>query len=192
MIEANNPEINVDELMNKIREEVANRHGQSQSTGITSNAEKAKITTTISHIEALLKNAESRAYIRTKWPDKLNRFPFNLTKKLQKLALKIINFLFKDQREVNFNFIQSLRQSVALNRQLTEQITTLKAQMDECLCAVDTRLQGMDERLCAMDTRLQGMDERLCAVDTGVQGMDDSFNTIDTWMSSWMTGTQEA
>ena len=30
MLEANNPEINVDELMQKIREEVAKRHAHSQ------------------------------------------------------------------------------------------------------------------------------------------------------------------
>ncbi|MBW4609163.1 MAG: methyltransferase domain-containing protein [Hassallia sp. WJT32-NPBG1] len=191
MIEANNPEINVDELMNKIREEVANRHGQSQSTGITSNAEKAKMTTTISHIEALLKNAESRAYIRTKWPDKLNRFPFNLTKKLQKLALKIINFLFKDQREVNLNLLQSLRQSVALNRQLIEEVTTLRAQMDERLSDVDSRAQAINECLSDVDSRAQAINERLSDVDSRAQTMDDNFNTIDTWISSWMTSIQE-
>ena len=66
----------------------------------------------ISYIEALIKNAESRAYIRTKWPDKFNRFPLNLTQKLQKVAFKILALLFKDQREVNFGLIQSLRETV--------------------------------------------------------------------------------
>ncbi|MBC6434647.1 SAM-dependent methyltransferase, partial [Nostoc sp. HG1] len=117
----------------------------------------------INYIEALLKNAESRSCIRTKWPDKLNRFPFKFNAKLQKIILRAINFLFKDQREVNLNLINSLKESVALNRQLIEQITTLKVQMDE----------------------------RLDTLDGSVQKLDGSFKSIDTLVNSLLTSIQE-
>ncbi|MFN7516974.1 MAG: SAM-dependent methyltransferase, partial [Dolichospermum sp.] len=131
MIENNNPEINVDELMEKIRQEILSRQGYSSGASINNNdADTSDFTSNISsrmgYIESLLKNAESRAYIRTKWPEKLDRFPFNLISKLQTLILKGINFLFKDQREVNFNLILSLKECLMINHHLTAEIKTLK------------------------------------------------------------------
>ncbi|MEH2139777.1 class I SAM-dependent methyltransferase [Nostoc sp.] len=187
MIESNNPEINVDEFMDKIREEVVKRQIPSQQINLPSNLDTSKLKLSISYIETFLKNAESRSNLRTKWPDKLNLFPFNLSTKLQKFILKLINFLFKDQREVNFNIINSLKESVALNHQLIEQIATLKAQvdsriqgLDERLVNVDTSIQGFDERLVNVDTSIQGFDERLVNVDTSIQGFDERLVNMDT------------
>jgi len=197
MINSSNPEINVDELMQRIREDVAKRYGQSQSTNITAKPIISAPTGTLDHIfyhiEALLRNAETRAIIRTKWPDNLNKFPFNLgiIKFLQKIALKILSFIFKDQREVNFNLIRALKESVGLNRQLIEQITSLRAHIDERLNAVDTSLQTMDKRLSAMDTRVQGIDERLGAVYSHVPEIDDSLEKIHANVNNWITGIEE-
>jgi len=205
MIEANNPEINVDELIQKIGNEVAKRQVHSQPLNSKSSLDTSKIRLHISQIEALLKNAESRSSIRTKWPDKLNRFPFKFNAKLQKVILKAINFIFKDQREVNFNLINSLKESVALNRQLIEQITTLKVQMDERLDTLDGSVKKLDgsvqridnsfntldtlvnsllnsiqERLDAMNIRVQGIDEHLGNIDTQMQGMDEHLGAVDS------------
>ncbi len=177
MIEANNPEINVDELIQKICNEVAKRQVRSQPLDSKSNFDTSKMRLNISYIEALLKNAESRSCIRTKWPDKLNRFPFKLNATLQKVILKAINFLFKDQREVNLNLIDSLKESLALNRQLIEQIITLKVQMDERLDTVDGSVQKLD-----------GSVQKL---DGSVQRIDNSFNTINTLVNSLLTSIQE-
>ncbi|MEH2168197.1 MAG: methyltransferase domain-containing protein [Nostoc sp.] len=180
MIEPNNPEINVDELMQKIRNEVAKRQVRSQSVDLKTNIDTSRIRSNLSYIEALLKNAESRAFIRTKWPDKLNRFPFNFSPKLKKLLLKAISFLFNDQREVNFNLINSLKESVALNRQIIEQITTVKTQVDERLDVADTRFQSLDERLDVADTRFRNLDERLDVADTRFQNLDERLDIADT------------
>lgn len=181
MIEENNPEINVDELMQKIREEVAQRYSHTQAKGIISKPDVSNSTviynSIFNHIEALLRNAESRAYSRTKWPDNLNKFPFNLTKIFNKFALKILNLLFKDQREVNFNLLRAFKESVALNRQLIEKITSLRAHMDEHQSAVDNRLQKLDARLDTVYSR--------------VPTIDDKLNKIDTCINSWMTATEE-
>ncbi|MEH1907522.1 MAG: methyltransferase domain-containing protein [Nostoc sp.] len=200
MIEANNPEINVEELIQKICNEVAKRQVKSQPLDSKSNFDTSNMMLNISYIEALLRNAESRSCIRTKWPDKLNRFPFKFNTKLQKFILRAINFIFKDQREVNFNLINSLKESVALNRQLIEQITTLKVQMDERLDTLDGSVQRIDnsfntidtlvnslstniqQRLDAMNIRVQGIGEHLGVVDTQMQGIGEHLGVVDTQM----------
>ncbi|MFN9617173.1 MAG: methyltransferase domain-containing protein [Dolichospermum sp.] len=184
MIENNNPEINVDELMEKIRQEILSRQGYSSGASINNNdADTSDFTSNISsrmgYIESLLKNAESRAYIRTKWPEKLNRFPFNLISKLQTLILKGINFLFKDQREVNFNLILSLKESLVINHQLIAEMKTLKSQIDDCLITGDTHFQGINERLNILDNSIQKLDNQITAVDNRFQGVKDHLNIVD-------------
>ncbi|WP_026732955.1 class I SAM-dependent methyltransferase [Fischerella sp. PCC 9605] len=203
MIDENKLEINVDELMEKIREEAARRKNQSQAPifsqtnialsqiNIEPDIEVSAMNLSINHIEALLVNAESRAIVRTKWPDNLNQFPFNLSKGIQKVALKILNFIFKDQREVNFNVINALKRSTLLNQQLIEQITILRSHLDEHVHSVSTRLQAMDERLNAVDARLQTLDERLHIVNSSIQDIDSYFNKIDTHTNSSITDVQE-
>ena len=188
MIEKNNSEINVDELMEKIRQEILNRQGHSRSMETKNNADTANFMSNISlsmgYIESLLKNAESRAYIRTKWPDKLNRFPFNLISKLQKFILKAINFLFKDQREVNFNLILSLKESLTINHQLIAEIKTLKTQIDDCLITVDARFQAANEHLNIVDNSIQELDNQIVAVDTQFQGMNERHFRNDSYLKN--------
>jgi 2-polyprenyl-3-methyl-5-hydroxy-6-metoxy-1,4-benzoquinol methylase len=128
MVEINNPEIDVDELMQKIREEVLEHKNNSQLANPTSNSKILTIKASIDYVEALVRSAESRACVRDKWPDTLSRFPFNLTQGLQKLVLKMLNLVFKDQREVNSSLIRSLQESIGINRLLIEQIASLKSQ----------------------------------------------------------------
>lgn len=156
MIKANQRAINVDELMNKIREQVAQRQNYALPEGVKSRSVHLRSAVETGHIEALVNNAESRAYVRTTWPDKYNRFPLKLSKKLQKLVFKVLEIIFRDQRGFNFSLLQALREFLLLNRQLVEQIATLQAQVS----ATDTRLQAMDEHVSATDTHLQAMDER--------------------------------
>ncbi|MFB2737153.1 methyltransferase domain-containing protein [Umezakia ovalisporum] len=184
MIGENNPEINVDELMAKIRHEVAKPKGQPQRVIKSSNTDTSNLTLHLSYIESFLKNAEDRAYTRTKWPDKLNRFPFNLSKKFQKATLKLLNFLFKDQREINFNLLQALRESVFINGQLIAEISSLKTQLNERLQTVDTQLQTTHERLQTVDTQLQTTHERLQTVDTQLQTTHERLQTVDTQLQT--------
>jgi len=182
MIKKNNSEINIDDLMEKIRQEILNRQGPSQPA-LTNSADTADLMSNISlsmgYIESLLKNAESRAYIRTKWPDKLNRFPFNLISKLQKFILKAINFLFKDQREVNFNLILSLKESLTINHQLIAEIKTLKTQIDDCLITVNARFQAANEHLNIVDSSIQELDKKIVAVDNSIQAANEHLNIVD-------------
>ena len=131
MIEVDNPEINVSELIWKIKKEVSKHKNVSMSANPNSNVDISRIKTLISNIEALMRNAESRARAREKWPGKLNRFPLSLTQNLQKLALKALNLVFKDQREVNFILIQALRESSTLNQAFAKQIEDLQKQLGD-------------------------------------------------------------
>jgi len=177
--DANNSVINVDELMQKIQEEVAKRQGHSQSTdkGFTNDTFKVTANIAIGQIEAFLRNGESRAYVRTKWPDNLNKFPLNITKPFQKIALAILNFIFKDQREVNFNVIQAFKESIALNRQLVEQVASLKTQIDV--------------RSSALNDRLQVIEEQLTTVYNQVPKIDDNWDAINTKVDNWISNVQE-
>jgi len=139
MIEANNPEIDVDELMKKVREEVARLQNKplwkEKTTGINLQPNNGINLRIISQIQALLNNAESKSQVRTEFPEKLNRFPFTISRHLQRLVLNLYTFLFKEQRAVNFSLIQALRESLALNQQLNQQIAVLQDQ-----------IKSMDER----------------------------------------------
>lgn len=187
MMESNQPEINVDELMQKIREDVIKRQNQTYQTEVTnSNIDTPKINWSLNLIEGLLKNAESRAIVRTKWPDNLNRFPFNLSRGLQKLLLKILNLIFKDQREVNFNVINALKESVALNRVLIAQVETLRSQLDEYRSVAETQMQKLNEHLNITDTQLQRLYERLSnldeyksAIDRRVEELHERFGLVN-------------
>ncbi|MEQ8464867.1 class I SAM-dependent methyltransferase [Coleofasciculus sp. E1-EBD-02] len=130
MIEANNPEIDVDDLMEKVREEVAKRQAKPFTKENSNRQPSIGINPLLAHqIQAFLNNAESKSQVRTEFPEKLNRFPFTLSRRFQKFVLRLYAFLFKEQRAVNFSLIQALRESFALNQQLSEQIADLQSQL---------------------------------------------------------------
>jgi len=130
MIEANNPEIDVDDLMEKVREEVAKRQSKPFTKENVNRQPTIGINPLLTHqIQAFLNNAESKSQVRTEFPEKLNRFPFTLSRRLQKFILRLYAFLFKEQRAINLSLIQALRESFALNQQLSEQIAALQSQL---------------------------------------------------------------
>lgn len=149
MIEPNNAEINVDELMQKVREEVAKRHNVSVighvQFGELNNIDFVKD----SPIEVLLNQAESFSQVPNELPDKFNRFPLSLSQGLQKFVLKLYGFLFKKQRVVNFSLIQAQREAINLNRKLLERATELQLQVNE----LNKRLEATNEQLKATDER---------------------------------------
>ncbi|MBD2209985.1 methyltransferase domain-containing protein [Nostoc linckia FACHB-104] len=120
----------------------------------------------VNNLKELLNNAELRAQPRTKWPDNLNFFPFNLSSRFQNFILRCINFLFKDQREVNLNLIMALRESVALNQQLIEEIATLRNQIDEYLNQSSIHIQNLDKQLASVDTRLHRLQDEYIINDS--------------------------
>src|SRR6476469_1713468 len=185
MIEANNPEINVDELMDKIRQEVAMRQS-SLPVDERGWAMTPTMVANINQIEALLNNAEFKAQVLTDLPKKLDKFPFNISKPLQKFALKLYGFLFKEQRAVNFSLIEAVRESLALNKQLIEQIKALQVQMNgmsDRITATDARVNNLSDRITATDAGVNSlsnrMSDRITATDAGVNNLSDRITATD-------------
>ncbi len=155
MIESNNLEINVDELMQKVRDEVARRHNLSlPGNGELNNFNELAFEKN-SPIETLLSQAELFSEVPTELPDKFNRFPLSLSQGLQKFVLKLYGFLFKKQRVVNFSLIQAQRESTNLNRKLFDrvfaQLIALQSQVKE----LNERLKAIDERYTTNDSYLK-------------------------------------
>lgn len=159
MIEANNPEIDVNELMEKIRKEVAKRQGIVASGNNKLSIDKlTSILNNIQNIEILLNNAEAKSQVRTEFPQKFTRFPFKISKPLQSFVLKVYTFLFKEQRVVNLSLIQAFRESLVLNRQLIEQIKTLQLQVKElsdCLAVSEQRITATHNHYINNDSYLK-------------------------------------
>jgi len=156
MEEVKNSDFAITELMQTIRKEVSKHKEQARSELVKPDIKLWTMKSIISQIDALLNNADNRAKIRTKWPDKLDRFPFNLSGKVQKLALKTLKVLFLDQREVNFSLIQALRESLVLNRQLIAQVE----QLQQLATAQDNQIKVLNENLGTLANQVKGMDER--------------------------------
>ncbi|MBH8566851.1 methyltransferase domain-containing protein [Nostoc sp. CENA67] len=182
MIEISTPEINPDIIINKIREKIAKSLDNSRN--MHQNSDPDKMIQFIHYIEALLRNAESRAYIRTKLPSKVNRFPLNFNPKISKLILKLFNFLFKDQREVNLNLITALKESVALNKKLINQIIDLNTQITD----LNTQIY---EQFSNVDSRFQVLDQRLNDTSISIQGIDENINIKDSSINNCLTDIQK-
>jgi O-antigen chain-terminating methyltransferase len=177
MIESNNPEINVDELMEKIKEEVAQRKANYRPPQTKSALSISSLSNHLNHIEALLQNAESRSLTRTKLPAKYYKLP--LAEKLEKFILKTFNLLFRDQREVNSNLTSAFKQSISINHQLITEIEALRSQLDERLGNVVSRTQSVDGRLGNVASRTQSIDERLGNVASRTQSVDERLRALE-------------
>ncbi len=182
MIEANNPEINVDELIEKVQDEVAKRKAsciEEENYEYMINPDKQIID--VSPIEALINNAEFKAQVRTHWPKKFERFPLNIGW-LQKFSLKLYNFLLKEQRVVNFSLSQALRESLALNRQLSEQVAALQMQVNQIsdrLNATAVQVNQSGDRLNTTEVQVNQISDRLNATEVQVNQSGDRLNITE-------------
>jgi O-antigen chain-terminating methyltransferase len=161
-IETYYPNLNVKHLLDKIRQEALR---QNLALGVPSapvpppppatgelvlkgDFDREAINNQIDYIEGFIKTAESRAAVRNQLPEKFGRLPWLLFKPLQALALKILNTIFRDQREVNFNLASALRECLQLNRQLLSEVENLRSQSRrdlENLMAFSQSLSGYSQ-----------------------------------------------
>lgn len=130
MLDNNNPSVNVQELMSKVNLEVAGRHMPRRGWDGEISALPADAAATAASIESLLGMAEEKAQPRIRWSGRLNRFPFTQFPWLQRFFLKVLAFIFKDQRHVNFAILQALRESLAMSIRLAEQVDQLRARVN--------------------------------------------------------------
>ncbi|MBD2290675.1 methyltransferase domain-containing protein [Microcystis wesenbergii FACHB-1317] len=161
-IETYYPHLNVKHLLDKIRREALRQNlhlgvpsaplppppAATRELVLKGDFDREAINNQIDYIEGFIKTAESRAAVRNQLPEKFGRFPWLLFKPLQALALKILNTIFRDQREVNFNLASALRECLQLNRQLLSEVESLRSQSQrdlENLMAVSQSLSGYSQ-----------------------------------------------
>ncbi|GAC1614712.1 MAG: hypothetical protein NVS9B12_15410 [Vulcanimicrobiaceae bacterium] len=139
MIENSNPAVNVDQLMAKVRSEVTRRHFSTGAEEIAQ-ALPADAIATVASIESSINAAAEKSQIRVAWSGRLNRFPFTVSSRMQRLFLKVLAFIFKDQRHVNFAIVRALQDSLTMNVRLAEQVDQLRA-----------RINGLEDRVNRLD-----------------------------------------
>lgn len=184
MIEKNNPEINVDELMQQVLEEVARRQTISllplaqEKITMTNSIDSGKV----SYIEGLLNNADYYSQVPAEFPDKFKRFPLNIFNPLQKFILKLYGFIFKKQRVVNSSIIHSLRESLVLNQQLIGQVNALQAHLqglEHRLTATEAQLPTLRDRLTTTETQISALSERTTATEAQLPTLSDRLATTE-------------
>ncbi len=126
MIEPNNPSIDVDALMQRVRTEVARRKANA-SNGYAGDPVPTRSTY---EIEGHLDSASRYAEVRKVWSSKVRVFPFSLPI-VQRVALRIIALLQADQRTVNDELIAALRETTILNRRLANAVARLEERLYE-------------------------------------------------------------
>jgi len=94
-------------------------------------------------IEALINTAQAKAEVRTQWSARFQVFPFNRLAWLQRVLLKALAYLFKDQRHVNFAMLQALRGVLRINLELGQRVTQLENQAR----ILESRIETLEFRL---------------------------------------------
>jgi len=172
MIENNNPEINVDEIMAKIREEVVKRR-----SGITapqpnySRIGESGFAFNWSQIRASLNEAEQNADVGTSILS-MRRFNWAI-RWLAKLTGRVVIYLTEvitfPQRRFNQSIVQALRITIEALAERDTRIAGLEESMNQGLAERDTRIAGLEESmnqgLAERDTRIAGFEEGLAERD---------------------------
>ncbi|NJM45244.1 MAG: hypothetical protein HC860_03040 [Alkalinema sp. RU_4_3] len=136
--------INVDQLMVEIRQEVARQvsRRKSKPTAVVQRSTDAAglrhLVGALGHVEAVLNLAESRSHVRTQLPDKFQKSPLSAGKKFM---LKVFNLAFRDQREVNAGLIEANRHSNQINRQIIEELSSIRTQLNQIQVHLDRQSQ---------------------------------------------------
>jgi len=160
MIESNNPRIDVDALMSKIRLEIERHHTVSSALpDFFSSTTAEDASANAAGIEALLRIAEEKALVRTRWSSKLNRFPFTLSRPLQAAFLKGLALLFKDQRHVNFLLIQAMRETLWLNQRVVHQLTQVRRRANAANIQHEKEVMRVQELALRLDRTVTEIEE---------------------------------
>ncbi|BAQ61443.1 methyltransferase type 11 [Geminocystis sp. NIES-3708] len=150
MLEINIPNIGIKIIKNKIKAEIncieKQKKLDSEEQLLWHNIEEQ-----IKYFQGFINTAKSRSARRNNLPNSWTKKPFIfLLKPFTFIFFKILNFLFKDQREVNFNVLQALEESVKINQMLVQQIKIINKNTEEDLISlkfIDSDLKDKYEYL---------------------------------------------
>lgn len=150
MLEINIPKIGIKIIKDKIKSEI-NCIEKQKSLDSEDQLLWQNIEEQIKYFQGFINTAKSRSAIRNNLPNSWIKNPFIfLLKPFSFIFFKILNFLFKDQREINFNILQALEESVKVNKMLLQQIKMMNKNTEEDLMSlkfIDSDLKDKYEHL---------------------------------------------
>ncbi|TVQ97701.1 MAG: hypothetical protein EA399_12460 [Desulfovibrionales bacterium] len=112
------------------------------------------------HVEGLVNEAAQCFPARTALPARMNRFPLKYFGFLHRFILRFYEVLFREQRGVNLALIKALRESMAVNRQLNEQVQRGQQKMVEILQDMQNRSTAQHAVLAQMENELLSLREQ--------------------------------
>ena len=171
------PEISIEEIIQKIKDEAARRKTAETGTAadngggcnngagagmphMSGGGGLSKINFPAERINLLINNSRSKSAARDKIPRALNRFPVNKSKLLQKIILKFYELLFREQRGINNEILDVLQELSGAQsetaRRLGETAEALKAAA-EVRDALSARLGGLEGKAGELEGKAEGL-----------------------------------
>jgi hypothetical protein len=126
MIRSRNPKIDVDALEQTVSDELAADPRVRADHRLVRLSAAVHLRT----IENTLERAEERSAARAEWPAEISGFPFRGNAALQRLVLRLVGLLFRDQHDVNAQLIRAQRESLTLVHGLLERVDELEARLE--------------------------------------------------------------
>jgi SAM-dependent methyltransferase len=179
MIDIHRPQSSPKHLLQQLEGEIQQSQFLNPSPVTSSAYREAQM----EHINIILNGAEAMAQPRTTLPKKIRHWPILKNSKVQRVLLKIYNFLFKEYRTVNLATIQAVRQSVQINQQINQQISeqmiNLTAISQELNAVVSDRLTALVHQ-SESNTRLtshgiEALESRLQISDRTLQFIEKNY-----------------
>jgi O-antigen chain-terminating methyltransferase len=126
MIRSRNPKVDLTALEARIAEELA----AGPQAGANQRLARLAATVHVRTIESIIERAEARAVPRAEWPVEMDVFPFAGNRVLQRLVLRVVTLIFRDQQEVNAQVIRAQREMLSLVHGLLERIEDLETRLE--------------------------------------------------------------
>lgn len=131
MLEVNVPNISVQKIKEKILKEI-NYQEKQKINDENKFLMWHHFEEQIKYFQGFIDTAKLRSNNRNSLPNSWNKSPFIfLIKPFSFIFFKILNLLFKDQKEVNFNILQALDESVKINQMLLQEIKNIHKNTQE-------------------------------------------------------------
>jgi O-antigen chain-terminating methyltransferase len=130
MIRANNPAIDVVELMKRVRTEAAKIRVsgsiEQRRAGFQDDDDRRTARALDRHhfVSSLLNNAEAKNRPRAEWPRRL-RF-LRVLEPISHFGLRVWNYLFKEQREKDAEMLHAMREIIAMTAQIGDYALRLR------------------------------------------------------------------
>ena len=180
MIQTDRPNITPKLLIGKLQDEIQQQQSIDISPTALLSSRLVHRQSKLEYINLILSDAFSMSQARTTLPQKINRIPFFSNAKIQRILLKAYNFLFKEQRTINFGIIQVARENTSLNQQTSDQIINLEDNLQRL------NISSVD-RLTKLEDYLTRLDDRLINLENPSTIPDDRSAHIETQLSQQIT-----